>query len=474
MDKVKALVKAFIKYMEEDFGPDEPIVDVPAAFRKADNWVQENVSPSNWLSEEEKLEVEKEFSKWWNTNIATKKSEEWVVEGVKEDSEIDTTSRSISSGRDPDLTSKSIAREPYERLYGDLPEDGQYGIENFEEFFGKFGYNVDPDLINDEILRLQAEGTEEAKLKIIELTEYQALMETDALVRPAFNDDGTPMLDANGKQYFLPFQSHFDGVKISDIIDSNATPEEITAWQNYLVRHNIVPDEYFAGSEGQMSEQLRASIKYVMNWLDQNRHVVKGTDVYANEIEGQDAIFFTSHSSMYEDADYHRNLINYALKEMAAERVQLDKADEAKIAEQLAKDFIPPRKENLEEMVEAYFEQKLNRKPTAQELDQWSGTFAESYNVAYAQARAQAQQLADYNFMQSNTQYFENEAEQKQFEKDYPGIGFTDLSQFSIDTEEDIFQDQLDAEFGKTQDAVERGRAIRKMQSDLIQYMFGG
>ena len=149
-------------------------------------------------------------------------------------------------------------------------------------------------------------------------------------------------------------------------------------------------------------------------------------------------------------------------------------SDEAKVAEQLAKDFIPPRKENLEEMVEAYFEQKLNRKPTAQELDQWSSTFADSYSIAFGQARAQAKQLADFNFMQSNTQYFENEAQQKQFEKDYPGIGFTDLSQFSIDTPEDIMQDQLDSEFGKTQDAVERGRTIRKMQSDLIQYMFGG
>lgn len=465
MDKVKAAFRKFEEWYES-IGPERG--SALKFFRKADRWVNENILPD--LGKEEAQEFDRQFKQWWNSNIAETESE--MFDDVEEDSELDTTSRSIPSGRDPDLTSKSIAREPYERLNGSLPEDGQYGIENFEEFFDKFGYNVNPDDISAEIIKLEAEGGNE--VKIGELLEYQALMETDALVRPAFNDDGTPMLDANGKQYFLPFQSHFDGVKISDIIDSNATPQEITAWQNYLVRHNIVPDEYFAGSEGQMSEQLRASIKYVMNWLDQNRHVVKGTDVYSNEIEGQDAIFFTSYSSMYEDADYHRNLINYALKEMAAERVQLDKADEAKIAEELAKQFIPPRKENLEEMVEAYFEQKLNRKPTAQELDQWSSTFADSYSIAFGQARAQAKQLADYNFMQSNTQYFENEAEQKQFEKDYPGIGFTDLSQFSIDTPEDIMQDELDAEFGKTQDAVERGRAIRKMQSDLIQYMFGG
>ena len=155
MDKVKALVKAFIKYMEEDFGPDEPIVDVPAAFRRADDWVQENVNPVNWLSEEEKLEVEKEFSEWWNTNIATKKSEEWVVKDVKEDSEVDITYQP---------SKQEFQSQVPAAVSGGLPEDGQYGIENFEEFFGKFGYNVDPDLINEEILRLEAQGGNEIKI----------------------------------------------------------------------------------------------------------------------------------------------------------------------------------------------------------------------------------------------------------------------------------------------------------------------
>ena len=470
MDKAKAAWRKFENWYES-IGPERG--SALEFFRKVDRWVNENVLPD--LGREEAQEFDRQFKQWWNSNIAETEAE---MLGDEDDVPFDDTdpktglpSRSIPSERDPDLSSRSIAREEYERRDG-LPEDGQYGIENFEEFFSKFGYNVDPDLINEEVLRLEAEGGNE--IKIGELLEYQALMETDALVRPAFNDDGSPMLDGTGKQYFLPFQSHFDGIKISDIIDSNASTQEIQDWQNYLIRHNIVPDDYFIESQGVMSEKLRASIKYVMNWLDQNRHVVKGTDVYANEIEGQDAIFFTSYSSMYEEADYHRNLIGYALKEMAAERVQLDKAQEAKIAKELAEEYIPPRKENLEEMVEAYFEQKLNRKPTEQELDQWSGTFAESYNAAYAQARAQAQQLADFNFMKESPQYFEMDSQREQFAKDYPGMGYTDLSQFSISTPEDIMQDQLDAEFGKLEDDVERGKAIRQMQSDLISYMFGG
>ncbi len=474
MDKVKAAWRKFESWFEA-IGPERG--SALQFFRKADKWVNENILPN--LGPEEQSEFEKEFYNWWNTEVAETEAE---MIGDEDDAPFDDTdpetglpSRSIPSDRDPDLTSRSIpGKEDYEG--SGLPGDETYGIsnKNFNKFSQKYGYNVDPDLINDEILRLQSEEGVDNSIEISELLEYQALMQSDALVRPAYEDSGKPILDANGNQYFLPFQSHFDGIKVSDIIDSNASAQEIEDWQSYLIRHNIVPDDYFIESQGVMSEKLRASIKYVMNWLDQNRHVVKGTDVYANEIEGQDAIFFTSYSSMYEDADYHRNLIGYALKEMAGERVQLDKAEDAKIAEQLAKEYIPPRKENLEEMVEAYFEQKLNRKPTQQELDQWSGTFAESYNAAYAQALSKAQQIADHNWMEENPQYFEMNSQREQFAKDYPGIGYTDLSQFSKSSPEDIMQDQLDAEFGEQEDDVERGKAIRQMQSDLITYMFGG
>tara|TARA_R110002020_G_scaffold7496_3_gene31510 strand:+ start:6947 stop:8350 length:1404 start_codon:yes stop_codon:yes gene_type:complete len=467
MDKVKAAWRKFEEWFES-IGPERG--SAIEFFRRSNKWVNENILPD--LGSKEQSEFEKEFYNWWNTEVAKTESE---MIGDEDDVPVDVdTTRSIPSPMDPDLTSRSVDREDYKG--SGLPGDETYGIsnKNFNKFSQKYGYNVDPDLINDEILRLKSEEGVDNDIEISELIEYQALMQSDALVRPAYEDSGKPILDANGNQYFLPFQSHFDGIKISDIIDSNASSQEIEDWQSYLIRHNIVPNDYFIESQGVMSEKLRASIKYVMTWLDQNRHVVKGTDVYANEIEGQDAMFFTSYSSMYEEADYHRNLIGYALKEMAAERVQLDKAEEAKIAEQLLKEYIPPRKENLEEMVEAYFEQKLNRKPTAQELSQWAETFSLSYDASYAQARAQAQQLSDFNFMNENPQYFEMNSQREQFAKDYPGMGYTDLSQFSINSPEDIMQDQLDAEFGEQEDDVERGKAIRQMQSDLIKYMFGG
>ena len=38
-------------------------------------------------------------------------------------------------------------------------------------------------------------------------------------------------------------------------------------------------------------------------------------------------------------------------------------------------------------MVDAYFENKLGRSATEEELDEWSTNFADSYSIAFAQAR---------------------------------------------------------------------------------------
>ena len=46
-------------------------------------------------------------------------------------------------------------------------------------------------------------------------------------------------------------------------------------------------------------------------------------------------------------------------------------------------------------MVDAYFENKLGRSATEEELDEWSTNFADSYSIAFAQARSKAQQLQD-------------------------------------------------------------------------------
>ncbi len=42
-----------------------------------------------------------------------------------------------------------------------------------------------------------------------------------------------------------------------------------------------------------------------------------------------------------------------------------------------------------------------------------------------------------------------------------------------VETPEEIMETELEGEFGKQMDAVESGRRIRKLQSDLMTYMAG-
>jgi len=279
------------------------------------------------------------------------------------------------------------------------------------------------------------------------------------------------------KVYLTPFSGHFQGVGLDNIIDSYASGPEIRAYQNFLQNNNIVPQNYFAESYGEYSEKLRTSIKMVMTWLDRNRFAVEGTELYTelmNETENA-PVFFTKLQEDNEEFSYYRNLFNYGLKEMAKDRVALDEAAEAESARKLAEEFIPPSDDVLDDMVESWFQAKLNRKPTAAELDTWSTRFANSYSIAFAQQRAKNKELESFNFMTAQPQYAGlNEQEVAELQEEYPGKGFVDLSMFSTSTPEEIMSGQIEGQYGDMIEDVEDAEQVRKMQQDMLTYMFGG
>jgi len=279
------------------------------------------------------------------------------------------------------------------------------------------------------------------------------------------------------KVYLTPFSGHFQGVGLDNIIDSYASGPEIRAYQNFLQNNNIVPQNYFAESYGEYSEKLRTSIKMVMTWLDRNRFAVEGTELYTElmtETENT-PVFFTKLQEDNEEFSYYRNLFNYGLKEMAKDRVALDEAAEAESARKLAEEFIPPSDDVLDDMVESWFQAKLNRKPTAAELDTWSTRFANSYSIAFAQQRAKNKELESYNFMTAQPQYAGlNEQEVAELQEEYPGKGFVDLSMFSTSTPEEIMSGQIEGQYGDMIEDVEDAEQVRKMQQDMLTYMFGG
>ncbi len=292
--------------------------------------------------------------------------------------------------------------------------------------------------------------------------------------------DGAPLrptLNADGTTSLIPFAGHFEGTPVTGILDNYASEDEIIAFQNFLTDNNIVPQNYFAASIGESSQELRVSIQGVMNWIDLNMYAVEGTEAYKNIMEETNLapVYFSQTQAKVNDWSFARNLFNAGLKEMATNYAKLGEADEAEAAKKLAAEYIPPSQGSLEEMVEGYFEAKLGRKPTEEELDIWSTNFASSYSVAFAQARSKAEELSNYNFLTAQPEYLDiGKSEIKDLQEQYPGRGNVDLSMFSLATPAEISAQQFEDEYGNVVEATQNAKQVRKMQQDMLTYMFGG
>jgi len=414
------------------------------------------------LSDEEMQEI----VDWWNSEkFARPVSATEIAESVEIQMAGATSPRPVSKSEFQSQVPAAVSGKQTS-----MTELETYGIDEntYAELSTKFGFSP----TEEDILNWVASQPEEDRFEAqVQAQAYFNLMTGETILRPAYNDDGTAVL-INGKQPLMPFPGHFVGTKVNDILDNYATEDEILQFQNFLTNNNLVPDNYFAESQGEMSEKLRASIMYVMNWADKNIHAVPGTELY-KAISEEDPIYFSESQSLYGEWDIHRNIFNHALKELAKKQETLDEVEEAEIAKKLAKEYIPPSKSALEDMVDAYFENKLGRKATEEELDVWSTNFADSYSIAFAQARSKAQQLQDANFMQSQPEYLEMK-DREALAQQYGAEKVIDLSMFSTSTPQEIMAQQVEDEFGKQIDAVEEGRKVRQMQNDLVSYMFGG
>ena len=355
----------------------------------------------------------------------------------------------------------------------DLIDPETYGIP--EKYYNSLSLNLGFAPTEEDIQQWVAsfDGTPEELFEAEAAARaYFSLMTGDVVLRPAYNNDGTPRL-INGKQPLMPFEGHFKGTKVNDILDNYATSDEILQFQNFITSNKLKPADYFADSQGQMSQKLRGVIMEIMQWTDMNIHAVPGTELYES-ISKEDPVYFSESQNLYGEWDVHRNIFNHALKELAKRQEIILDEDEAKLSKQLAEEFIPPSKSELEDMTDAYFENKLGRSATKEELDEWSTKFAQSYSVAHAQALSKAQQMQDYDFMQSQPEFQQLGTDEQALASQYGVDKVIDLSMFSTSSPQEIMAQQVEDEFGKQIDAVEQGRKVRDMQNSLVAYMFGG
>lgn len=313
------------------------------------------------------------------------------------------------------------------------------------------------------------------------LTDRQRALIIDDIVNQAFEiapESGTRLIkDAEGQ--LQVFGGYFNNVLFSNIFSQSATTQEIVSFQNYLIENDIATAEDFAGTKGKYSETLRQKIESVMDWADQNINAAEGTPL-RNEIMGQEPVFFAGIEYDNMDVSFERNLFNYAVKEISKSNIDLKKFELEKELEVEKIKYLPPRKENLDEMVEAYFVANTGRSPSAEELSEWSTALAKSYSESYTQLERFKYEVENMDITTKpivDTSFTVDPMTERPRRVDTVTgklLDFGNLQEMQPMTVEEIFEAKFEEEFGDEQEAFERGSQIREMQNNIMSAMYGG
>lgn len=313
------------------------------------------------------------------------------------------------------------------------------------------------------------------------LTDRQRALIIDDIVNQAFEiapESGTRLIkDAEGQ--LQVFGGYFNNVLFSNIFSQSATTQEIVSFQNYLIENDIATAEDFAGTKGKYSETLRQKIESVMDWADQNINAAEGTPL-RNEIMGQEPVFFAGIEYDNMDVSFERNLFNYAVKEISKSNIDLKKFELEKSLEAEKIKYLPPRKENLDEMVEAYFVANTGRSPSAEELSEWSTALARSYSESYTQLERFKYEVENMDITTKpivDTSFTVDPMTERPRRVDTVTgklLDFGNLQEMQPMTPAEIFEAKFEEEFGDEQEAFERGSQIREMQNKIMSAMYGG
>ena len=314
-----------------------------------------------------------------------------------------------------------------------------------------------------------------------QFTPEQAKEMRDSITNQAFEispESGTRLMkQADGT--LEVFGGYFDNVIFSNIFTQEASVQEIVSFQNYLIENNIATPEDFAGTKGVYSEKLRAIVEGVMDWADQNVNAAEGTPL-RNEILGQEPVFFSDVEYQNMDVSFERNLFNYAVKEMAKANVDLKSLELEKQLEAEKIKYLPPRKETLDDMVEAYFVANTGRSPSAKELSDWSTELAKSYSESYTQLERFKYEQEQMNVRLKptyETSYtVDPTTEQPKRVDTVTGqiLDFGGLQEMQPMTPAEIFEAKFEEELGGEMQSWEKGLQIKEMQNKIMSAMYGG
>ena len=297
----------------------------------------------------------------------------------------------------------------------------------------------------------------------------------------------------NGTPVYKSFETHFS-TDFHYFINSLTDSGEIEQFQKYLIENRVVPPSTFLGTEGEYSSALEAAVVSVMTYIDQEHYIAEGTEQW-NQIMNDDPVFFTSSQA----SDYTMDaqglpvpteeglkrtqdlkLFNWGIQEISKDYEKFaayeeQMADEALI-NQLKSQYKVMTPLEREDEVESWFQQKLGRKGSKREIEEWANNIALNYSSVFKKLVKDVQGLqADMGLRDWETAYlasFGNEEDTEMKKKTFNDM--TDISA-QLAQEDPLLQaeDRFDDIYAEQMESYEIGKKSIQEDADILRMIYG-
>ena len=297
----------------------------------------------------------------------------------------------------------------------------------------------------------------------------------------------------NGTPVFKSFETHFS-TDFHYFMNSLTDSGEIEQFQKYLIENRVVPPSTFLGTEGEYSSALEAAVVSIMTYIDQEHYIAEGTEQW-NQIMNDDPVFFTSSQASDYTMDaqglpvateeglrrtQELKLFNWGIQEISKDYEKFaayeeQMADEALI-NQLKSQYQVMTPLQREDEVESWFQQKLGRKGSKREIEEWANNIALNYSSVFKKLVKDVQGLqADMGLRDWETAYlasFGNEEDTEMKKKTFNDM--TDISA-QLAQEDPLLQaeDRFDDIYAEQMESYEIGKKSIQEDADILRMIYG-
>jgi len=297
----------------------------------------------------------------------------------------------------------------------------------------------------------------------------------------------------NGTPVYKSFQTHFS-TDFHYFMNSMTDFGEIEQFQKYLIENRVVAPNTFIGSEGEYSSALEAAVVTVMAYLDNEHYIAEGTEQW-NQIMNDDPIFFSSSQAGDYTLDNNNipvpteeglrrtqdlKLFNWGIQEIrkdyekyAAYEEQM--ADE-QLVNQLKTQYQVMTPLQREDEVQSWFEQKLGRKGSKREIEEWANNIALNYSSVFDTLVKDVMALqSDMGLRDWETGYlasFGNDENTEMKKKTFNDM--TDISA-QLAQENPLLQseDRFDDIYAEQMESYEVGKKSIQEDKDILRMIYG-